>query len=41
MAVYLDCNSTTPIDPEVLKIMTQYLTEDFGNEGSHTHEHGM
>jgi cysteine desulfurase len=41
MAVYLDCNSTTPIDPEVLKIMNQYLTEDFGNEGSHTHEHGM
>jgi cysteine desulfurase len=40
MAVYLDCNSTTPIDPEVLKIMNQYLTEDFGNEGSHTHEHG-
>ena len=41
MAVYLDCNSTTPIDPEVLKIMNHYLTEDFGNEGSHTHEHGM
>jgi cysteine desulfurase len=41
MAVYLDCNSTTPIDPEVLKIMNRYLTEDFGNEGSHTHEHGM
>jgi len=41
MAVYLDCNSTTPVDPEVLKIMNQYLSKDFGNEGSHTHEHGM
>jgi cysteine desulfurase len=38
--VYLDCNATTPLDPEVLDVMHQYLVKDFGNEGSHTHHHG-
>lgn len=38
--VYLDCNATTPLDPEVREVLFRYLTEDFGNEGSRTHEYG-
>lgn len=38
--IYLDCNATTPLDPEVREVMLRYLTEDFGNEGSRTHEYG-
>ena len=38
--VYLDCNATTPLEPRVLEVMQRYLIEDFGNEGSRTHEYG-
>lgn len=38
--VYLDCNATTPLEPEVREVMLRYFTEDFGNEGSRTHEYG-
>jgi cysteine desulfurase len=38
--VYLDCNATTPLEPEVLEVMQRYLVEEFGNEGSRTHEYG-
>ena len=38
--VYLDCNATTPLDPEVREVLFHYLTEEFGNEGSRTHEYG-
>jgi cysteine desulfurase len=38
--IYLDCNATTPLAPEVRDILIHYLTEDFGNEGSRTHEFG-
>lgn len=38
--VYLDCNATTPLDPEVREVLLHYLNEDFGNEGSRTHEYG-
>jgi len=38
--VYLDCNATTPLEPEVREVMLCYFTEDFGNEGSRTHEYG-
>ena len=38
--VYLDCNATTPLDSEVQKVLFHYLTEEFGNEGSRTHEYG-
>ena len=38
--IYLDCNATTPLEPEVIDIMRKYLAEEFGNEGSRTHEYG-
>jgi cysteine desulfurase len=38
--VYLDCNATTPLEPEVIDIMRIYLAEEYGNEGSRTHEYG-
>ena len=38
--IYLDCNATTPIDPEVQDVLWHFLTTEFGNEGSRTHEHG-
>lgn len=38
--VYLDCNATTPLDPEVRDILFRFLTEEYGNEGSRTHEYG-
>jgi cysteine desulfurase len=39
-SVYLDCNSTTPIDPRVRQVLLRYLDEEYGNEGSRTHEYG-
>ena len=39
-SVYLDCNATTPIEPGVREALFHYLTEEFGNEGSRTHEYG-
>jgi cysteine desulfurase len=38
--VYLDCNATTPLDQEVREILIHYLTDEYGNEGSRTHEYG-
>lgn len=40
-AVYLDCNATTPLDPEVREVLQYFLTDEFGNEGSRTHEYGV
>ena len=40
MAVYLDCNATTPLDPAVRSVLLRYLDQDYGNEGSRTHEFG-
>lgn len=37
---YLDCNATTPLEPEVRDVLVHYLTHEFGNEGSRTHEYG-
>jgi cysteine desulfurase len=39
-SVYLDCNATTPLDPEVSDILLHYLIDEFGNEGSRTHVYG-
>jgi cysteine desulfurase len=35
--IYLDCHSTTPVDPLVLEAMMPYLTHDFGNASSKSH----
>lgn len=41
MSVYLDCNATTPIDPRVQEEVLRYLSIEFGNAGSRTHEFGQ
>jgi cysteine desulfurase len=38
--IYLDYNGTTPIDPEVARAITPYLTEYFGNPSS-SHPYGQ
>jgi cysteine desulfurase len=40
-AVYLDCNATTPLDPRVQAEVFHFLSEEFGNAGSRTHEYGQ
>lgn len=40
MVTYLDCNATTPVDPEVEKEFLHFVREEFGNAGSRTHEYG-
>jgi cysteine desulfurase len=38
--VYLDNQSTTPLDPRVLDAMLPYFTEEFGNPHSESHIYG-
>lgn len=38
--VYLDCAATTPIEAEVVRLVTRFLVEEYGNAGSRTHEFG-
>lgn len=40
MPVYLDCNATAPMEPEVLELVLQYMRDEYGNAGSRTHEYG-
>lgn len=40
MIPYLDCNATTPLDPAVRDIVMHFLTEEYGNSGSRTHDYG-
>jgi cysteine desulfurase len=40
-AIYLDCNATTPLDPQVQTEVVHYLAEEYGNAGSRTHEYGQ
>jgi len=39
--VYLDCNATTPMERLVRDAVLKYMTEEFGNAGSRTHEFGL
>lgn len=38
--IYLDHNATTPLDRRVLEAMMPYLTAEFGNPSSQTHDYG-
>lgn len=38
---YFDWNATTPIHPQVLKVMDFYFRDEFGNAGSRTHIFGL
>ncbi|GHF98388.1 MULTISPECIES: cysteine desulfurase DndA [Amycolatopsis] len=40
-AVYLDSNATTPVEPAVLDEVMHYLSVEYGNAGSRTHEYGQ
>lgn len=41
MVVYLDCNATTPIEPEAAHEVMRFMLEEFGNSGSRTHAFGQ
>lgn len=41
MAVYLDCNATTPVEPAVAEIVKRFLEKDFGNPASPIHDFGV
>lgn len=38
--IYLDCNATTPVDPQVLAAMLPFFTDYFGNPSSLNHPYG-
>jgi cysteine desulfurase len=40
LPVYMDHHATTPLDKAVLEAMMPYLTSEFGNPSSSTHEYG-
>jgi cysteine desulfurase len=39
--VYLDMAATTPVSSRVADVVLRFMTEDFGNAGSRTHDWGM
>ncbi|WP_449344399.1 aminotransferase class V-fold PLP-dependent enzyme, partial [Streptomyces narbonensis] len=40
VVAYLDVAATTRVDPRVADVVLHWMTEDFGNAGSRTHEYG-
>jgi cysteine desulfurase len=38
---YLDCNATTPIEPLVRDLVILFMSQEYGNSGSRTHEFGL
>lgn len=40
LPIYLDYQSTTPIDPRVVEKITEVMKNDFGNPHSRSHEYG-
>ncbi|MGW9351859.1 cysteine desulfurase DndA [Nocardiopsis flavescens] len=40
MVAYLDVAATTRVDPRVADVVMHWMTEEFGNAGSRTHEFG-
>lgn len=40
LPIYLDYQSTTPVDPRVIDVMTNILKNEFGNPHSRTHAYG-
>lgn len=41
MAVYLDCNATTPLEPSVAALVSRFMERDYGNAASPIHDYGM
>lgn len=40
VVTYLDVAATTRVEPRVADVVLHWMTEDFGNAGSRTHEYG-
>lgn len=41
MAVYLDCNATTPVEPAAASLVMRFLEKDYGNAASPVHDYGL